>query len=125
MTDTRSVELWLDVLSAAWAFDDGRGHTVKTYQCIGKNEFPESLGNLADGPVALSWPLAVRAEYGASGSSLPTILIWRGETEFHLTPDVKKSNLAYILPFFGRTAPTAGCGGRILNTSRWIWSGII
>jgi hypothetical protein len=101
MTDIRTIENWIDVLNAIWAFDDGHGRTVKTPHCSDKNEFPESL-NLGDGPVALSWPDTVTAKYGAASSSIPTILIWHGTTELHLTPDVNKTNLAYILPFFGR-----------------------
>ena len=101
MTNTQTIELWLDALNDVWAFEFGRGQTVRTPHCAAKNEFPEVL-SLADGPVALSWPLSVRVTYGAASSSLPTILIWSGETELHLTPDVKKTNLAFILPFFGR-----------------------
>ena len=103
MTDTRTVELWLDTLNAVWAFEYGRGQVVRTPKCCTKNEFPESLPDLADnGPIALSWVTAVKPSYGADGSSWPTVLIWQGETELHLAPDVKKSNLAFILPFYGR-----------------------
>jgi hypothetical protein len=101
--DTRTVELWLDVLNAVWAFDYGRGQLVRTPKCTVKDEFPESLPDLADkGPIALSWPVDVVPHYGDASSSIPTILIWKGETELHLTADVKKANLAFILPFYGR-----------------------
>lgn len=103
MTDTRTIEKWIDALNAVWAFEYGRGQVVRAPSCATKNDFPESLPDLADkGPIALSWPLTVKPTYGAPSSSIPTILIWRGETELHLTPDVKKINLAFILPFFGR-----------------------
>jgi hypothetical protein len=101
--DTTTIEKWIDTLNAVWAFEYGRGQVVRTPKCATKNEFPESLNDLADkGPIALSWPLTVEPQYGAPDSSWPTILIWHGETELHLTPDVKKTNLAFILPFFGR-----------------------
>ena len=106
MTDTRSIELWLDVLNSVFAFEYGRGQVVRTPNCVSKNEFPEAL-SLADGPVALSWPLTVKATYGAASSSIPTVLIWSGETELHLTPDIKKTNLSFILPFFGRILAAA------------------
>jgi len=102
MTDTRTVEKWIDTLNAVWAFEYGRGQVVRTPKCSTKNEFPEALPDLTKGPIALSWPIAVKATYGAASSSIPTILIWRGETELHLTPDVKKTNMAFCLPFFGR-----------------------
>lgn len=105
-TDTRTIETWIDTLNAIWAFDDGRGRTVRAYSCIEKKDFPDSL-NLGDGPAALSWPLAVEAKYGATSSSIPTTLVWHGETELHLTTDVNKSSLAYILPFFGRILAAA------------------
>jgi hypothetical protein len=102
-TDTRTVELWIDALNAVWGFEYGRGQIVRTPKCSSKDDFPESLPDLADkGPIALSWPVSVTPKYGAPGSSIPTILIWTGETELHLCPDVKKTNLAFILPFFGR-----------------------
>jgi hypothetical protein len=107
-TDTRTIELWIDALNAVWAFEYGRGQVVRTPSCVTKNDFPESLPDLADlGPIALSWPLTVQPTYGAGSSSIPTILIWRGETELHLTPDIKKSNLAFLLPFFGRILSAA------------------
>lgn len=103
MTDTRTIENWIDTLNAVWAFDYGRGQVVRTPKCATMNEFPEALNDLADrGPIALSWPIAVQPQYGSSSSSIPTILVWRGQTELHLTPDVKKTNLSFILPFFGR-----------------------
>jgi hypothetical protein len=101
MTDTRTIEKWIDTLNAVWALDTGRNQVVRTPSCISKNDFPEALTDLSI-PVALSWPLVLSAKYGAGSSSFPTILIVHGETEIHLTPDVKKTNLAFILPFFGR-----------------------
>ena len=96
--NTVTIEKWIDTLNAIWAFEDGRGRTVRAARV---NEFPEAL-NRGEGPAALSFPDTVAAKYGASSSSMPTILIWHGTTEIHLTPDVNKNNLAYILPFFGR-----------------------
>lgn len=120
MTDTRTVELWLDALNAVWAFEYGRGHAVRTPKCTVKNEFPEALTDISDkGPIALSWPVTVVPHYGGAGSSYPTILIWHGETELHLTPDVKKTNLAFILPFYGRILYAAKAnvtlGGLVTN----------
>jgi hypothetical protein len=103
MTDTTTIEKWLDTLNAVWGFDFGRGQVIRTPKCATKNEFPEALGDLADqGPIALSWPVSAQPKYGASSSSIPTILIWKGITELHLVPDVKKTNLAFLLPFYGK-----------------------
>jgi hypothetical protein len=108
MTDTRTIEKWIDVLNAVWAFEYGRGQVVRTPCCATKNDFPEALTDLADkGPIALSWPATVKPTYGAASSSIPTILVWRGETELHLAPDTKKTNMAFILPFFGRIVHAA------------------
>jgi hypothetical protein len=107
MTDTRTIEKWIDVLNNIWAFEYGRGPVVRTPSCVAKNDFPEALTDLSAGPVALSWPLTVSPKYGAASSSIPTILIWHGETELHLTPDIKKTNLAFILPMFGRILAAA------------------
>jgi hypothetical protein len=107
MTDTKTIEKWIDALNNVWAFEYGRGQIVRTPGCVAKNEFPEALTDLATSPMALSWPLTVKATYGAASSSIPTVLIWHGETELHLTPDIKKTNLAFILPFFGRILAAA------------------
>ena len=103
MTDTRTIENWIDTLNAVWGFEYGRGQVVRTPKCSTKNDFPEALPDLADlGPIALSWPLYFDPKYGAASSSIPTILICHGETELHLAPDTKKTNLAFIQPFIGR-----------------------
>jgi hypothetical protein len=119
-TNTKTVELWIDALNAVWALDCGNGQTVRTPKCSTKDDFPESLPDLSDkGPIALSWPVSLVPHYGASGSSIPTILIWKGETELHLCPDVKKTNLAFILKFFGRIINAAKTnstlGGLVTN----------
>lgn len=102
-TVTTTIELWIDALNAVWAFEYGTGKTVRTPSCISKDTFPEAL-NMADGPIALSWADLVDPKYSSAG---PTTLIWHGQTELHLTADVKKSNLAFILPFFGRVLAAA------------------
>lgn len=104
MTDpiTCSIETWIDDLNAVWAVSDGRGRVVETPRCATANTFPESLPALAEHPVAISYPVDVDFEYGDPSSSWPTTAVWRGETEIHLTADVKKSNLPYLLPFFRR-----------------------
>ena len=109
MTDTRTVEKWIDTLNAVWAFEYGRGQVVRTPKCSLKNEFPESLPDLSSkGPLALSWPEKIqKLVYGAPNASTPTIIVWRGMTELHLTADVKKTNIAFILPFFGRIVNAA------------------
>lgn len=103
-TDTRTVEIWLDALNAVFGVDTGRGSKVATPKVTVSNAYPESLPSL---PVALSWPVSLEPTYGAPDSSAPTILIWQGETEMHLTPDVKKSNLPYVYRFFGRILAAA------------------
>jgi hypothetical protein len=109
MTDTRTVELWMDELNAIWAVDAGNGRIVRTPRCLTADEFPAAITDLAEnGPIALSWPNFIQeAEYGDHDSSVPTQLTWVGETWLHLTPDLDKSRLSYILPFFGRVLKAA------------------
>lgn len=99
---TCSIETWIDQLNAVWGVEYRRNDTVDTPKCVGRNDFPESLPGLGSRPVAISYPVDVDFEYGDPSSSWPTKAVWRGQSEIHLTPDLKKSNLPFILPFFRR-----------------------
>lgn len=94
--DLRTAELWIDALAKIWEFSDGALGAVHSYRVFERNEVPAAI---TDFPSALSFPIDLQAEYSTGG---PTILIWQGTTEFHLCGDLKPSNLAYILPFYGR-----------------------
>ena len=103
-TVTTTIELWIDALNAVWAFEYGTGKTVRTPSCISKKIPSRKRSTWRNGPIALSWADLVDPKYGSAG---PTTLIWHGQTELHLTADVKKSNLAFILPFSGRILAAA------------------
>jgi len=94
--DLRTAELWIDALVKIWEFSDGSLGMVHSYRVFERNEVPAAITEF---PSALSYPTDLQVEYSQGG---PTILIWQGATEFHLCPDLKPSNLAYILPFYGR-----------------------
>lgn len=94
------IENWIDDLCAIWEIDLGM-KTVRSYRLIGKAEFPDSIGAaLLDGvPVALTIPTQMQAEYSAGG---PALGFYTGVTEFHVAPDVNKSRLPTLLPWYGR-----------------------
>ena len=92
-----AVEDWIDeVAKKAGQVADGRGGWVRAYRLFEKEDFPEAL---IEFPCALTYTEDVVMAAPAGG---PNIDIWRGVTEFHLAPGVKKSDFPYLLRFFAR-----------------------
>lgn len=100
MTTARSIETWIDKLSLIWAVDDGRGSTMRSFALA---DFPDAITPTMT-PCAVSYPLFCRPQYSAGG---PTLLFWDGQTDFHLTEDVKVGNIPYVLSFFRRVLTAA------------------
>lgn len=99
------IENWIDALAAIWEITaHGNKGLVYSYRCYKRKEFPESI-EPAKFPVALSYPIQVNNVYSSGGMKIDT---WTGITEFHLFPDVKKSNLPDLLPYFARIRSAAG-----------------
>jgi hypothetical protein len=106
--DTQTAEVWIDAVNAVFGVDAGGGKTVRTPKCSGKAEYPEALPDLSQGPVALSFPLKIlHLEYGAVGSSIPTIATFAGKTELHLTSSLSLANFGYVQTFWGRVIAAA------------------
>lgn len=91
------VEDWVDALCRRWEVDNGIGGTVYAYRMYERAEFPEALTVF---PCALTIPKAVIYHVTAANS----YSVWRGETEFHLSPSAHKSELPLILQYYQRIA---------------------
>jgi len=90
------IENWIDKIAALWAdMDDGKGGKVRSYRMYEVSEFPSTL---IEYPCAISYPQQVICDYSAGNS----IDIWEGRTEFHLTPNVDRSQLPYVIRFFAK-----------------------
>ena len=100
MTTAPSVDNWIEALAQIWVFADGRGGTLRSFGMV---DAPESVTPTM-APCAISYPLGCRPQYSTGG---PTILHWRGRTEFHLTEDVKVGNVPYVVSFFRRILTAA------------------
>jgi len=94
---------WIDKITDLWGtVDDGRGGFVRSYAVFRKNEFPETLTVY---PCAITYITRLPVvQYSAGG---PNIIIWRGVSEFHLVPNVLKSNMAYVIGFYDRIIEAA------------------
>jgi hypothetical protein len=95
-----SIELWIDTLCSVWDISDGKGGQVKSYRVYNKNEFPEAITTY---PCAISYVTSVKNTYGASNS----LDLWYGVTEFHLFPNVNKTNLPEAMLFYKRIRDAA------------------
>ncbi len=99
-----AVESWIDALAKRWEFTDGKKGTILSYRLFERDEFPESLPDLNTTKCALTYVTDVEVQYSAGG---PCIDLYKGTTEFHLTADLKKSNLPYLLRFISRIRDAA------------------
>jgi len=92
--DLWGVELWGPALVRQWrTIRDGKNEPLTAFDF---DKFPESIGKV---PCAISLiiPESMDVDYNQSG--LNTV-VWRGQTEFYLTNDVKKTSLSYIWQFY-------------------------
>lgn len=90
------LESWLDVLSKAMAVTDPHGQQVTSFAVFERNDMPDAISPEMI-PCSYSYVQGCRAQYSLGG---PTLLFWSGQTEFHLTTDVKPANIPYVLKFF-------------------------
>lgn len=93
------IEHWIDTLSAVWEVDTGRGGRVRSYRMVAVSEIPETLDPTAF-PVAL--PASVKltdVEYSMGG---PAYCIWKGMTEFHISPNCSKGELPYVFSYYAK-----------------------
>jgi hypothetical protein len=87
------VEVWGKELVKCWErIKDSKGLVVRAYAF---DDLPEALTTY---PCALSFLSAESADVSYSLGGISQV-VWRGETEFHLTPDIKKQNLSYVWQF--------------------------
>jgi len=96
------IEKWIDALCKVWEVEDGRGGTVTSYRLFERDEVPEDVP--LDRRTALTFVDSVDFQYSEGG---PLVAIWKGSTEFNLTPDLSRKHLPYMLRFIGRVMKAA------------------
>ena len=104
------IESWIDNLTKVWEIDDGKGSTVRSYRLYERDEYPEAIN---DFPCVLTYVTGVRFGYSAGG---PNFGYWTGVSEFHLTDDLDKSKIPYILLFFERIYKAAAANMQLSGT---------
>lgn len=91
------LEDWIDdVAKLAGNVASHKGGFVRSYRVFNRAEIPEALSEF---PCAVTYIQGVRTQYSVGG---PCIDVWDGVTEFHLFPDVKKSNMPELVRYFGK-----------------------
>ena len=91
-----AVEAWIDKIAALMGVSDGRGSQVRSYRAYDKAEFPEAI---TVWPCAITYVVGYRPEYASGGVVKGH---YRGRTEFHLFPNVAKSNIPALMLYFRR-----------------------
>lgn len=97
------LEGWFDTLSTLMAVSDNSNRTVTTFSMFSRNDFPAAIAPEMV-PCAVSYISGCQAEYSAGG---PSILFWKGQTEFHLTVSVGPQNIPYVMEFFEKIVRAA------------------
>lgn len=114
------IEDWIDTLCGVWAIDLGGFKTVLSYNLVKDANFPTSINpaELEQSPIALTIPASVQPMYSVGDKNLT----WYGVTEFHVAPDLEKSRLPSLMPWYGRILKAAalkvqlsGSGANIAN----------
>ncbi len=95
---TVSVETWLDEVCKVMAVSDGGLNNVRSFLVFSVNQMPEAI-TAEMSPCAVSYVTDMQVEYSEGG---PTVFYWYGQTDFHLSKDVKIANVASIMKYFGR-----------------------
>lgn len=103
---------WIDeVVKLAGSVKAHNKGYVRAYLVFKKTEIPETISEF---PCAITYVEGLRASYSQGG---PCIDLWDGVTEFHLFPDLNKSNFPEMIRYYGkiRTAWAANMslGGRV------------
>jgi hypothetical protein len=96
------IDNWIDALCKIWEVEDGRGGTVTSYRLFERDEFPEEIP--LDRPTALTFVDGVDFQYSQGG---PLTAIWKGSTEFNLTPDLSRKRVPAVLRYFKRIMAAA------------------
>lgn len=91
-------EKWIDAITKLWAtVNDGKGRKVRSYSVFERDEFPEALSEF---PCAITYIQRLPVvQYSAGG---PAVVVYRGVSEFHLTQNVNKKNMPYVIRFYER-----------------------
>lgn len=94
------IEDWIDTLCGVWEIDLGGFKTVRSFHLLKDTNFPAAINpeELEQSPIALTIPASVQPMY-SKGSKHAT---WYGVTEFHVAPDLEKSRIPSLLPWYGR-----------------------
>lgn len=94
------IEDFIDTLCGVWAIDLGGFKTVRSYNLITNADFPTSINpaELEQSPIALTIPASVNPVYSKGYKKV----VWYGVTEFHVAPDLEKSRLPSLMPWYGR-----------------------
>lgn len=97
-----SVETWLDAVCKVFAVSDGM-MPIRVFKVFEQNTLPNAITPELV-PCAVSYVTDMQLEYSEGG---PTVFYWYGQTDLHLTNDVKVANVAGIMRYFGRIAAAA------------------
>ena len=97
-----SVESWMDDLCRVFAVSDGE-RPIRSFLVFERNELPESITPEMT-PCVVNYVPELQLEYSEGG---PTLFYWYGQSDFHITRDVKVSNVPGIMRYFGRIVAAA------------------
>ena len=109
------IEDWIDTLVEVWRINVGDFKQVKSPYILKADEFPDAISPVDDFPIALTFLANVRPQYAKGNKNIT----WYGETEFHISPDLKKSRNPELMLWPARILKAAALkvqlGGLVSN----------
>ncbi len=110
MTDW--MQSWVDKVCEVMSVADRHGKPVTSFRVFTPNELPNAI-TPEMAPCAVSYVTDVQVEYSTGG---PTLLFFTGQTEFHLTTDVKPANVEYCMSMFEPIVRACAANMKLTNT---------
>lgn len=82
------IQDWIDTVVEVWRIDIGDFKQVKSPYIFKEQQFPAAISPADDFPIALTFLASTQPVYSKGYKKIT----WYGQTEFHITPDLKKSH---------------------------------
>ena len=96
MTTLPAAHSWIDKIAEVFQIVDREGAQLRSFKLAELDDFPNRITS-TNTPCVVHYITDCQPLYSMGG---PTILHWMGQSDFHLTHDVKPANLGRILQFY-------------------------
>lgn len=90
------LQTWFDALCDVMSVTGPDGKQVTSFYIFKREDYPQAISP-EQIPCVVNYITNPELQYSEGG---PNIILWNGQSEFHLTTDVKPSNIPFVIKFF-------------------------